>query len=635
MRYFGFDLGDGESCVALYSDQHVSPIILPVHGRNSFITALARYEGQPVVGALASDNPQAEDLRVCFKRNFRTNSDFVNQTIAAFAHGVLLALQDHSVVRRVMETEEVSFIVGCPADWSAQDRTRYASLLMEAGLPNVRIVPESRAAFLSASMAEEDISLRQSLMDCALVIDLGSSTMDLAYVCDGQEYAVSTMGVQLGGGMLDELLLERAVDALCEEEAALVREILRDKSAWKSRMMLSARRLKEQFFTLGTGEELTKRETIFCEGRHVLHLTISAAIVEELSDRPSPLLEGESFRSRMMNCLLMAQQMTAQRPPKVVLLTGGASRMTFFQQLCRETFPDAALHVSASPEFDIARGLAYAGHVDEMVGRLKADAAAYVESDAVEKKVLSAMPALTALLSDAMAHQLTDHVLLPEYRKWRQGETATLGDMEDACQQRAEALIASKEWNAALSDAAAPWLDEMLLDVQRDLNRLCEQYGVDVQRLQIRQAMVTTSALAMRDKLPMPEMPLMEVLLDVIAAVLAANLCGGGGVALIASGPVGLVIGAAIGLIAMFVSRPALDKLTRPLLRQMNIPKLLRKTASEQRLLSDSNQKKLAQTIQEALSSDDALQAGLCTQIGQCIDSAILRLTEEKGMAVV
>lgn len=322
MRYFGFDLGDGESCVALYSDQHVAPIILPVHGRNSFITALARYDGHPVVGTLASDNPQAEDLRVCFKRNFRTNSDFVNQTVAAFAKGVLTALQDHSVVRHIMETEDVSFIVGCPADWADSDRTRYASLLMDAGLPNVRIVPESRAAFLSASTAEEDETLRRALMDCALVIDLGSSTMDLAYVCDGREYAVSTMGVQLGGGMLDELLLERAIDALCAEEAELVREILREKSAWKSRMMLSARRLKEQFFTLGTGEELTKRETIFCEGRHVLNLTISAAIVEELCERPSPLLEGESFRSRMMNCLLMAQQMTAQRPPKVVLLTG-------------------------------------------------------------------------------------------------------------------------------------------------------------------------------------------------------------------------------------------------------------------------------------------------------------------------
>ena len=171
------------------------------------------------------------------------------------------------------------------------------------------------------------------------------------------------------------------------------------------------------------------------------------------------------------------------------------------------------------------------------------------------------------------------------------------------------------------------------MDVQRDLNRLCEQYGVDVQRLQIRQAMVTTSTLPMRDNLPMPEMPLMEVLLDIIVAMMAANLCGGGGIALIASGPVGLVIGAAIGLIAMFVSRPALDKLTRPLMRQMNIPKLLRKTANEQRLLSDSNQKKMAQTIRDALAEDEALQVGLCTQIGQCIDSAILRLTEEKGMA--
>ena len=30
MRYFGFDLGDGESCVALYSDQHIAPVILQI-----------------------------------------------------------------------------------------------------------------------------------------------------------------------------------------------------------------------------------------------------------------------------------------------------------------------------------------------------------------------------------------------------------------------------------------------------------------------------------------------------------------------------------------------------------------------------------------------------------------------------
>ena len=31
MRYFGFDLGDGESCVALYSDQHIKVDIGPIN----------------------------------------------------------------------------------------------------------------------------------------------------------------------------------------------------------------------------------------------------------------------------------------------------------------------------------------------------------------------------------------------------------------------------------------------------------------------------------------------------------------------------------------------------------------------------------------------------------------------------
>ena len=41
-----------------------------------------------------------------------------------------------------------------------------------------------------------------------------------------------------------------------------------------------------------------------------------------------------------------------------MILTGGASRMAFFQQACREAFADALVVLCPEPEFSIARGLA-------------------------------------------------------------------------------------------------------------------------------------------------------------------------------------------------------------------------------------------------------------------------------------
>lgn len=638
MRYFGFDLGDGESCVALYTSQQVEPVVIPVHGRGSFLTAVADFDGRTVIGPLASDNPQAENLRVCFKRTFRAGNGDTERAITAFAAGVLTALRDHTTIRDVLDSDEASFVVGCPADWSKEVRDRYLTLLTSAGLPNVHLVSESRAAFLSAAMTDDQAELRHLLMDCALVIDLGSSTLDLAYVCDGQEYAVSTMGTQVGGGILDELLLEYAISQHCAEEAAVIRRVLDSEPAWKNRLMLSARRLKERFFTLDNGDALTKQETVFREGRHVLDITISNAVIEELSVRPSSLLNGESFRSRMMNCLMMAQQVTAKRPPKIVLLTGGASRMAFFRQLCRETFPNAQFQHSTSPEYDIARGLACAGHIDEMLKRLKADVASYVESDTVENHVAPAMPKLTEALSGAMTDELLEQVILPEYRAWQQGRTDTFADMEAKCQTRAEELLKTDKWREQLSAVVTPWVDGILTEVQHDLNELCVKYGVDIQRLQIRNATIPTGSLSMQGVLTMPgmtDMPLVSGLFNIIMGVITAALCGGGGVALLVSGPLGLVIGFIIGLIIAFFGESVVDTFLRPMLKHWKMPKLLRKQVKEEHLCSNESRQRIANILKEALTNEEVVQKELGDRIGKCIDQAILQMTEEKGMAVV
>lgn len=640
MRYFGFDLGDGESCVALYADAQTRPAILPVHGWGSFITAVGRFHGQRVIGPLAADNPQTEDLRVCFKRDWRVGDPRTREAIAEFAVGVLRALRDHGSVRHILDEEEVTFVVGCPADWDASDRTRYASLLMEAGLPRVRVVPESRAAYLSAASSGEGAVDRKLLLDCALVIDLGSSTLDLAYVQDGREYAISTMGVQLGGGMLDEMIVEHALDALCsQEEANHIRDILLRKPAWKGRLMLSARKLKEAWFSGGEGEEISIRENIFFEGRHIVDLTLNQEVLEDIIRQPSALLNGESFRSRLLNCLLMARGRVEERLPRVILLTGGASRMSFFQALCRETFPEATFHISASPEFDIARGLACAGQIDDVVEKLRQDVDEYVRSDAVEAHVCAAFPRLADALSKSMTDQLIDQVLLPQYRLWKSGDIPTLGEMENRCIAEAHALFLSPSWENALSETASPWLEGVLTQVQRDLDRLCEKYGIDADRLQIRSARVPTDGLTLPDGLPLPEMPLMDILMNLISALVVAQICGGSGMALIASGPVGWVIGAVIGALAsmaaMILGKNAVEKVTRPLIKELRIPVMLRRLMADKHLVGPVAREKMGRALLAALTGPDGLTRDMTNQIAACLDQAILDMTRERGLAIL
>ena len=54
----------------------------------------------------------------------------------------------------------------------------------------------------------------------AMVIDIGSSTTDFAYIVDGHQQNVSLFGdTNLGGGLIDELILSRAMAASRDQKA--------------------------------------------------------------------------------------------------------------------------------------------------------------------------------------------------------------------------------------------------------------------------------------------------------------------------------------------------------------------------------------------------------------------------------
>ena len=340
MKILGFDLGDGESAVTLLDeDSTVEPRVMPLCGKNSLISAVGVKDGRIVIGEAASVTDGAAEAKVRFKSRYLTDPA-ASADVRAFAQGVMneLVRTQPALMAEVSRT-----VVGCPAGWGDGRREQYAALLESAGFPNVSVVPEPRAAFLYARHARGLRVSPELMKKSAMVIDVGSSTTDFAYIVDGHQQNVSLFGdTNLGGGLIDERILAHALAA--SKDGKALRAVFAESPAWRSYCELEARRLKESYFL---DEEkladapLTRTLTVCYDEPLALELSIGGASIRGMVEEPIAALGGRSFVGCLQDALRAAVEVSRECPPEVVILTGGASRMAFFQQACREAFADA------------------------------------------------------------------------------------------------------------------------------------------------------------------------------------------------------------------------------------------------------------------------------------------------------
>jgi len=644
MIYFGFDLGDGESCVAWSRDiAAAEPMPLPIAGDLSFISAVAMLDGEPVIGRLASaDNPDLKELQVCFKRHFLEESPETDLAVKRFAQGVMNALRQNEAVRDVVDDPEKScFIVGCPAGWKEGARARYRQLLTEAGMKNVRLASESRAAFENALRRRMPGVEPKMIEDCVLMIDIGSSTLDLAYVCDGQEHNVEIVGdVKLGGGLMDEMILEHALSSAGNPlTESLLRRFLEANPAWHSRVMLEARALKERYFRkeehyYASGETLEKFIRIpGIPTVRGLTIRLSPEIIQfAIISQPHPLLDGMSFESRLLTTLRSVHQRIRQREPKLVILTGGPSRMRFFREMCEEEFSESAVVVSAEPEYDIARGLAYAGSVDEGAARLLKELKEYIAGDAVETLVTESLDDLLADVSGALGEKLMKRCVLKTFRLWKEGRLDTLQAFEEKTSEAVAAYLKSSEGQQAIEQACKPWTRALMAQVQTALDDIARRHGVSLGQLQAGRIRLGSGGEDL-DGLDVAAqlIAVVQTLVTVITGVVMAMLCGGAGMALIATGVGGMVGGAVIAAAAGFLGR----EFVRDAVMNLNLPVLMRKLIPDSAISSPRNQTRTAESLCAALTADDDFTADLADQISRLIDSDLTGLLHSSEVQFV
>lgn len=576
MKILGFDLGDGESSVTLLDeDSTVEPRVLPLCGRSSILSAVGQKDGKIVIGEAASVMSGAMDAKVRFKSRYLTDPQAAAD-VRMFAQGVMTALlsEEPGLMAEVSRT-----VVGCPAGWGDGRREQYAALLESAGFPNVHVVPEPRAAFLYARHAR-GLRIDPELMrQSAMVIDIGSSTTDFAYIVDGHQQDLALFGdTNLGGGVLDEMILERALAASADGKE--IARVFEESPAWKSYCELEVRRLKENYFLAEDKwkEKALSRSLVVCYDKTLmLDVSLNEQAIEEVIHAPSGALGGRSFVGCLNDALKAAQEVSRACPPKVVILTGGASRMAFFREACKAAFPQSLVVLCPEPECSIARGLSYAGRVDVHLQVFRKEVSSLAHGERLASAVNASAHELYAPVAHAL-YQTARKSALEAVALWRCGKIKTIDALDDTVKKKMEKAFSGDELAARIEGELRAWLEELMQTLESELTSLCVRCGVPPEHMSLSGAKLDAGLSGVRlSLLDAMGMDILSGLLGVVLAVVGASLCGGGGLALVGTGPVGMVAGAVAGVLLAVVGKGSMEKT----LRRANIPVLLRQVVTD------------------------------------------------------
>ena len=628
----GFDLGHGETAVALAMFAATTePQILDIHGSKSIITAVAQHATR---GTLIGDDAflarNVSSLRIAFKSPEIERHE-VREPVKLFVRKVLeVLLKD----REITGGDTTLFFVGCPSGWSATVRERYTGLLRDAGMRQVTVWPESRAALV---YARESGYISQDLAEGAiLIIDIGSSTTDFTAV-QNLEIRISDFGQNaLGGGLIDKAIHERIVSE--HPRAAELRTIFAEHPVYAAICELECRKVKEMFFSnpeMWLDKPASKTVRLETNPPLYFDVEITPAIMEELLNRPLPQLQNRSWQGAFHDALIHAKERMQEYPPRLVLLTGGASRMGFTSELCDNVFPDTRVVRGAEPEFAIARGLAGAGRIELKTTAFREEIGSLVASGKARQTIEDSLPALLDAVSSFLARSLPEAVILPAFREWQHGQLRTLADLEQAVQPRAIAWLASAEGKHKLSEIVQNWFTRMLPEVEHLTNPICDRYHVPQTSMHLPMMLGVEGMAGMPKSMVDSESVLGGVsnFVSVLGAILVTSvLGGGGGIALLTHGPIGALMLIIIGGVAWYVGKVGMENL----LKNMDIPSFLRSFVSESRVRSELQEKEseFARSIRESLSVNLSAFTTLLDTIHDSITEALYRAADRAALLI-
>ena len=630
LEFIGFDLGHGETALGRAFGSTVrEPEILEWRGRRSFVTAVATDKSGVKIGAealnLAALGPKA-DVAVKFKSR-ELDLESVRVPTFMFTETLVNGLTEEGTI---LGPKDSQFIVGCPSGWSVDDREAYRDVFHTSGLKTVRIVPESRAALMTA--LEQGYLSVEDARASVLIVDIGSSTTDFTYCrdLDAQDVGHNI----LGSGLLDTEIFE--INLARQKDRAKIEELIAAYPHYRPIMEYWCREAKEAYFT---GEdvpvELLKRLPI---GRGVVFdIRLDKADADMILDKKLEALHGYSWRTAFDYALKETIENLGGpktgKSPDTVLLTGGASRLPLVLPATKAAFPDARIVRGAEPEFAIARGLAWLGRFEYLHASFKSEVDRHTRDGGdIAVKAEKASTDLGQVLAPVLVDAITDSCILPAFREWRSGEIESLDDVEEALNQRVADWLASDAAQASLRPVIDVWFAGLQRDIETVTDPLCRDHGLPAMVLSLTDSQQVARHLEGLS-LAMPHMGSMESDTALVGTTLSAILIG----SLLAHAnlfaplflnPIGLVLGGALAGGTYFYGKKALTGK----MRGAKFPVIARQVLTDGRIRSavDKQRPDLITAVQSAWT--EAAADRFTGELNDMLGSALRERADERAV---
>lgn len=585
VEIIGFDLGHGESALAYATLAGSSePEPLELMGETSIITAVGDH---PTHGTFIGERAimakaELPNLYIRFKDPALDAHPFAGKALRLFVRQVLKMLESE---RQIKDIASALFFVGCPSGWERIDPAlpkRYEHLLRDAGLPQVRVMPESRAAFLHAREAGDcHVSLNQ-LAKQVLLIDIGSSTTDITISQDFNSHPIDFGDIQLGGGLIDDLLFKRTLERHPRRQE--LERLFEERPALRSACEIKCRRLKQAFFAAERYESDAKFEdSVRIESGLYFDVLIDKKEIKAVLELPLPELGNRTWPEAFRYCLERSRQEMGGQQPELLILTGGAARMGFLTEIAQAIFPSVLIIRGKVPELAIAKGLAWFGRLDLKSKNFRQEVDSLLNTSDFKDTIKDSLPELFSHLAKKMAEGLIEDVVKPAVREWRSGRFDTLKNLEGVIERRGETWIKGEEGRAAIRAAVTEWFGIARYRIERLTEPVCERYGLPKTALNL-----STDTYLLSTKLPPItvgdpfglERGGFTTLLNLIISTVVAQIAGGTGTALLVKGPIGWIMGFVVSFIVLIAG----IKKAKEWVKEAHLLLLVRKLLTDSRL---------------------------------------------------
>jgi len=627
-EFIGLDLGHGETALGRAFGATIrEPEILEFRGERSFVTAVARTKDGVKIGADAVNiSVGARDKKVEVWVKFKDRdlkSAKVKTPTQLFTRHLIGGLTDDRIIRGPTASR---FIIGCPSGWTDETRVQYQALFEGAGLKTVRIVPESRAALMTA--LEQGYLSIEDARNSVLIVDIGSSTTDFTYCRDMEAEDVGHN--ILGSGLLDTEIFE--INLARQAERKKIEKLIAKFPHYRPIMEYWCRLAKEQYFTgEDTPVEMIKRLPI--DGGVYFEIRIDKKDADFILDKKLEALNGFSWRHAYNFALKEVIENLGGRAPDTVLLTGGASRLPLVLPATELAFPEAKVVRGSEPEFAIARGLAWLGRFEFLHASFKASVAKMLAPDGkVYARAETASAALGGKLAPALVDGLSEACIIPAFQDWRSGKIESLDDVELKMSENVQDWLISNAASKTLKPIIDDWFSGLQREIEKETDPLCRDHGLPAMVLSLDDSQHVSRHLeglgVAAPKVTTLESDTALMGTTVTAIIVSALLAKANLFAPLFLNPIGAVVGTVVAGGGFIVGKKALSGK----FRSAKVPVLARQIMTDGRIRRAIKKQRKQLTIDVAKAWEEAAAARFTKELTDTLEHALSERADDRAV---